>query len=209
MTKDVTTKNDAAFALANKDFQGIAMPGLEHMEQRFIPIPRIKLVQSNSNDVQLADGNDARKGSFYYENFQQSQDELHIALLGSKLMSFTGPSIDDPTVEKTSEFIGLIFLDLSYNKVFTMRFSPGSFRNWSSLVGQFMAAHEAGEMATTFSKETIITTELMKDGSRSWYVLRFQIGKELDETTFETASALYEQYSNHFNRVADDVEEAV
>lgn len=207
MTKEVAATN-ASVILASKDYQGIGIPGLEYMPTSFIPVPRIKLVQSNTQDVLLADGEtEASKGSFYYENIQETQKELHVAILSAKPMTFTGPSLDDPTKTVTNRTIGIIFYDLFTKKVMTMRFTPGSFGNWRSLIGQAVAAHEQGEMAAFFSREVVVTTELVKDGSRSWYVLRFRIGDDLSEEDFEEATNLYSQYNAYFNSQEETTEE--
>jgi hypothetical protein len=208
MTKEVAELS-ASTALASKDYQGIGMPGLEYMPTTFIPVPRVKLVQSNTQDVLLADGQtEARKGTLYYENLQESQDSLEVAILSAKPLTYTGPSLDDPTKIETKRSIGIIFLDLNQQKVFTMRFTPGSFQSWRSLIGQMVAAHEAGDMATAFSRAVTITTDLVKEGSRSWYVLRFQLGRVLDEEEFATAAQLYETYSGYFNKEETVDEEA-
>ena len=207
MTSEVSTMNTAT-NLANREYQGIGIPGLEHMPTSFIPVPRIKLVQSNTQDVLLADGQtEARKGTFYYENFQQTEDTLHIAILSAKPMTHTGPSLDDPTKEETKRSIGIIFYDFLLNKVFTMRFSPGSFQSWRKLVGAAVAAHEAGDMATFFSREVIVKTELIKDGSRSWYALVFNLGRVVSEEEMEMLTPLYEQFNSYFTQESDATKE--
>src|SRR5215207_6512528 len=104
MTKEVQELNSAEVALAGP--QTIDFPGLEDMPVSWVPVPRIKLVQANSQDVLLHDGSDARKGSFYYADTQSQEDSVKAAILAAKPMSFTGPSLDDPTKIETKHSIG-------------------------------------------------------------------------------------------------------
>ncbi len=193
MTQSVTVAPQASEFVTITGFEGIPVASLG--------MPRVKLVQGTSQNVELATGNEATPGSFFYTDSKTSKNTVRMAIISTK-RGFQ--EFENNGEVKKVERIAILFKDMEDNKMYLTDLSVTSFKSFNELVG--MAQAEEWEHA--WSKEVLMTSDKV-EGENSkgekvkYYTVKLSAGETLNEDESLAVFELWKVYGGYFTREED------
>jgi hypothetical protein len=175
--------------------------GLEGIPMSLIGMPRVKLVQPVSQNVELATGVDATPGSFFFSDSMTSKPEIRIAIITAKKSEVTFDNDDGPS---TVDRIGILFQDLESGKKYLTDLSVTSFSNFGKLMG-LMAAEE---WENAWDKDIVLSSEKREGKKGKYFVVKFTVGNALSEDKQTELAELWTMFGGYFTREGEIFEEA-
>lgn len=176
---------------------GLGIAGLEEVPVTILPIPFVKVVQPTSQNIEMSDGKtEAPAGTFFFTDTLQAVPELKFVLLKAKHLN---QQYKRDGVVTTSMRLFILGVTRGTDKVFILSLSIMSFSNFGRLVAQF----NDQKIVATHHYELTATTDLQKNESGKFYVVKFQIGTKLKEEEVLKAEELIAKFSGALDRNQD------
>lgn len=206
-SSDVRTRNDQEKAVSVRSGEraalvapgtGIDIQGLEDVSPAMLPIPFVKLVQPSSDNIKLASGMDAQKGTFYFTDIQKSESVLKFILLRAKqqIVEFERGGKKVPTPQ-----IALLCVTTETKKLFILPLSKTGFSPFGKMIAKFKEAN----VSTSWEFEIKATTVQKTNDKGTYYIPDFQLERQMTPSELDELSDMYGQFGASLDR--EDLQE--
>lgn len=191
-----TTPMDTALASPGA-FKGIDIEGLESISVSMVSVPFCRVIQPTSKKTTLKNGKEATAGNFMFNDIQEETGKLNFVLLRAKyemvkvdesgnyaMSDYEGETREKPIVK-------LLGITLDTDKLFILTITSTSFSNWGRLLAQMKGI----QLDKSYRMGITATTEKRENKKGKYYVVIFQLEKELSKEQFENASKTALEYN--------------
>lgn len=196
--KDIPEIVEQEVTLATSTDLGII--GLEDIPVSMLPVPFVRLIQPSSRDTEIASGQEAVPGSYFFNDTKETTTDLKFALLKAKHGEMTFKRDEQIT---TSLRVAILGVRLDNFKPFTMTLSVMSFNNFGAMVSQL----KAKGVKASYEYAITATSEKQENKKGKYYVAKFSLGDKLDEETITKLQQLSIQYESSLDRKSDNTED--
>jgi len=170
--------------VARVDSIGIA--GLVGFDTSDLPIPFVKLVQPVSQKIELASGEDAKPGTFYFSKNKTAKTKLDIVVLFAKKDTVIWEEGGEP-----QKVYKLLCIEKGKIDPFKMTVSGTAMWEWRSLLGLIYDVK-----APHIWDYLIHVTSEQKSGDKGkWYSPKFKLGEELSDGDRDVAATIVSAYT--------------
>ena len=201
MKNTTITKPDVDQSLATPQTPvGLGIQGLEEEDASILPIPFVRVVQSQSKDIKMKDGKDAPEGWFLFSDTREAVPELVACILKSKVVvtDFERDGEIKPTTQRK-----IIAMTLDTKKVFNLTISVTSFGEYGRLVAEM----KQNKVTSVWERIVTFRTEKRENDKGKFQVVTFILGEvPKEEDSIEMALA-YEQFKNKLDASDEQPEE--
>ncbi len=182
----------------SEQFKGVNIGGLESIPASMVAVPYCRLIQPTSKKtIQSSNGQDARLGSFFFNDIQESVPELNFVLLRAK---HELKQVDKDGQFVTPDYIGelgkpkpvvsILGITTDTDKLFILSISATSFSSFGKLIAKLKSL----QIDKTWRFSFKATSEKMENAKGKFYVVNFEIGEELKDTQSEQMQKTAQEY---------------
>lgn len=189
-------------------FKSVGIQGMEDIPTSLIAIPYCRLVQPSSKKTEDENGQEVPAGNFLFNDTQKAVPELNFILLRSKhefkLVDESGQFVpeDYPGVTRQKQQVSILGITTDTEKLFILSLSPTSF----SAFGRLIAKFKDMKVDKTWRFVLKATTEKVENAKGKFYVLKLDIGQELQGEELERMDKTAMEYGLALDRQVDPEE---
>lgn len=181
--------------------KSLDIQGLEDVPSSMLAVPFVKLVQSNSEAV-LQNGEEAKKGSYYFYDVKKEVEELKFIMLRAKPVEREFERDGKKTLVKQMLMLGATTTDKE-PKLFILILPVSSF----SAFGKLIAMFKEKKVSSVWQYE-ITAKSLPKENDKGKFMVAdFSIGNKLPEVAQDRMREAYGEYGGVLERNDVPVEE--
>lgn len=177
-------------------FKGVNIQGLESIPASMVAVPYCRLIQPTSKKTELANGQEAPLGSFFFNDIQESVPMLNFVLLRAKhelkRVDKDGQFVQDDYVGVTSTkpVVSILGITTDTNKLFILSLSATSFSSFGKLIAKLKGLAIDKTWRFKFTAES----EKTENAKGKFYIINFNIDKELSEKEREAMGQIASEY---------------
>lgn len=175
---------------------GFSIPGLEGITNADLPLPVIKIVHSQSENIETNDGQNAPIGHFYNSATKEASEEVKFTLLAAR--HTVQPSYSNPNVMQDT-FILLGMMDEA-TEPFLMWVKSTAYRQFQNLL---LSIKNSKAPAAWYFKIRAVTEERRNDKGQRWHVPKFYIEGKNDAGRIDFFSKMYLEFRESLTKSND------
>lgn len=185
-------RSKASIALRNA---GVPIEGMQDLPASMMALPYVKLVQRMTTKAKLTDGEDAKVGTYYFTDTQESVSELELIILRTKVVE--RDFIDDKGESKHSTQLFSLCIRGDMEKMFILILPVTSFTPFGRLIAKFK------EMKLQSAWEHMVkatTEDAQNKRGQAYKIANLQIGRKLTPDEVDKMAELYGEYGGVLER---------
>jgi len=188
-----TRKGEPQTVALRQQTTGLGIRGLEEEDPSILPIPFVRVVQGQSKDIKMKNGEDCPEGHFFFNDTRESVEALTFCLLKSKVITvnFERDGKIIPTAQRK-----ILGITMDTKRIFMLTVSISSFGNFGRLVAEM----KAKKITEAWSYMITATTVKTENDKGKFYAVEFALGEKLTAEDNEEMSLAFEQFKNYFEK---------
>lgn len=201
-----TTQQDNALVDPTA-FKGVDIEGLQEVPSNMQAVPYVRLVQPSSKNIVTDKGEEAKSGTYLFNDTQIAVEELYFVILRAKPelkpVDRDGKFIFDNTTPVAGEKqqLSILGYDPTGEKLFILSLTKSSFSNF----GKYIAKLKSMKVKRTWEYMIKATSSYKENDKGKFYVAEFNLDLKLNDTEVEKIGKIAYQYGMLLDqRIVDD-----